>query len=289
MVLKNEYWVRDRRNVKLPGLIVEQHTSEPNELEFTGSDKHLLCLLLSDGNQQRITRIGSQSSEKDQRRGSFWICPAHTTGTWAWNSTDQSLMFEIDPDVLRRTAEDICESHIDEIELLSTIGTVDLEVNVIAYFFQSELATFGIGRQLYVESLAQLFAVHLIRHYCAPLSAANSDERRRDPLPRCRFSIVLDYIHSHLDKPLSLPQLAKVAGMSQYHFCRLFKQSLGITPYQYVIQQRMEKAKVLLRQRKYTIAEVSLQVGCSDQSRFSRHFKKHVGITPKLFLNGERP
>jgi AraC family transcriptional regulator len=60
----------------------------------------------------------------------------------------------------------------------------------------------------------------------------------------------------------------------------LFKQSLGIAPYQYVLQQRMAKAKALLQQGKHTIAEVSLPVGCTDQSRFAKQFKQQFGVTP---------
>jgi AraC family transcriptional regulator len=59
---------------------------------------------------------------------------------------------------------------------------------------------------------------------------------------------------------------------------------MGVAPYQYVLQQRMEKAKELLQQRKYAIAEIALLVGFADQSRFTRHFRKYVGVTPRMFL-----
>jgi AraC family transcriptional regulator len=93
---------------------------------------------------------------------------------------------------------------------------------------------------------------------------------------------VLDYIHSSLDQPLHLADLAAVAGISQYHFCRLFKQSIGVAPYQYVLQQRLEKARELLHQRKHTIAEIALLVGCKDQSRFARQFKQRFGVMPGM-------
>ncbi|MEH2145790.1 helix-turn-helix domain-containing protein [Nostoc sp.] len=73
-------------------------------------------------------------------------------------------------------------------------------------------------------------------------------------MPNKRLQPVLDYIHSYLDRPLLLAELAEISGISQYYFCRLFKQSMGIAPYQYVLGQRMEKAKELLQQRKYAIA-----------------------------------
>ncbi|MBC7968541.1 MAG: helix-turn-helix transcriptional regulator [Verrucomicrobia bacterium] len=275
-----EAWISQRRTLRLAGLTLDRHLSAPNELDFPGCNHHLLCLLLSDGNQQKITRIGEQASEKAQHKGDFWICPAQVTGLWAWDSTDASLMFVLDPLVLSQMAADMSGIEASRVELLSTIGARDPQIEAIARLFQAELDAPGIGGQLYTESLMQVFIVHLLRQYCAfePKMQPNCGK-----LTAHRLQQVLDYIHSYLDRPLQLAELAEVAGMSQYYFCRSFKQLMGLAPYQYVLQQRMEKAKDLLRQRKFTIAEIALQVGCADQSRFTKHFKKHVGVTPRIF------
>lgn len=132
-----ETWISERRTIQLPRLTIDRHYSAPNELEFPGCDRHLLCLLLSDGNQQKITRIGEQGSEESQVKGSFWICPAQTSGLWAWNSTDRSLMFAIDPLLLQQTAEEVGVG--GKVELLSTIGANDSQVAAIAHLFQTEL------------------------------------------------------------------------------------------------------------------------------------------------------
>ncbi|MBW4613017.1 MAG: AraC family transcriptional regulator [Desmonostoc vinosum HA7617-LM4] len=278
----NEAWISQRRTFQLPGLTTDRHVSAPNELDFTGCNKHLLCLLLSDGNQQKMTRIGEQESPKPQIKGDFWICPAQISGLWAWNSTDESLMFVIDPLLLSRTAQEVSGLDASYVELLSTIGGRDRQIQAIAHLFQTELDTGGIGESLYTESLTQVLIVHLLRQYC---TLQPKIQQIGESYPQQRLRPVLDYIHSYLDQPLHLAELAAVAGLSQYHFCRLFKQSIGIAPYQYVLQQRMEKAKELLRQRKHKIAEISLLVGCTDQSRFARQFKKHFGVTPGLLLD----
>lgn len=276
-----EPWISERCTLRFPGLTVDRHISKPNQLDFHGHDHHLLCLLLSEGNRQKITCIGEQKSEKPQLKGEFWICSAQTTGLWSWDSTDTSLMFVIDPLLLSRTAAEIGGLDASRVELLSTIGAYDPNIEAIAHLFQAELDTnHSMGEPLYAESLTQIFIVHLLRKYCA--FQPKSVPARGLPVPR--LQPVLDYIHSHLDRPLHLAELADVSGISQYYFCRLFKQSMGVTPYQYVLQQRMEKAKELLQQRKHTIAEVAGLVGCADQSRFTKHFKNHIGITPGLFL-----
>lgn len=274
-------WISERRTIQLPGLTVDRHISAPNELEFPGCNKHLLCLLLSDGNQQKVTRIGEQESGKPQAKGDFWICPAEVSGLWAWNSIDESLMFAIDPLFLCRTAEEVDGLDANNIELLSTVSACDPQIEAIARLFQSELDTGGIGGQLYAESIMQVFIIHVLRRYCAFQPKV---QHYAGGLPTYRLQQVLDYIHSYLDRPLQLAELAEISGMSQYYFCRVFKQLIGVAPYQYVLQQRMEKAKELLQQRKYTIAEIALLVGCTDQSRFTKHFKKYVGVTPRMFL-----
>ncbi|BAY26737.1 AraC family transcriptional regulator [Calothrix sp. NIES-2100] len=281
-----ETWISQRRTLQLSGLTVDHHISEPTELDFPGCNHHLLCLLLSDGNQQKMTRIGEQESEKSQIKGDFWICAAKTSGLWAWDSTDESLMFIIDPLFLSRTAAQVSGLDASHVELRSTISARDPHIDAIARLFQLELDTGGMGGLLYTESLMQVLVIHLLRQYC---TLQPKIQHITKSFPLHRFQPVLDYIHNYLDRPLHLAELAAIVGMSQYHFCRLFKQSLGIAPYQYVLQQRMEKAKELLQQGKHNIAEISLLVGCTDQSRFARQFKKHFGVTPGALLSKKLP
>ena len=77
--------------------------------------------------------------------------------------------------------------------------------------------------------------------------------------------------------------MATEIDMSRFYFCRLFKQSTGITPYQYLITCRVDRAKVLLLQRKLSIGDIALEVGFSNQSNFTKHFKRLVGVTPQKF------
>lgn len=100
-------------------------------------------------------------------------------------------------------------------------------------------------------------------------------------LTRTQLQQVLDYIHTHLDRDLSLTELAEVINVSPTYFASLFKQAIDISPHQYVIQQRVEQAKLMLLKTDLAIADIALQVGFSSQSHLTQQFKRITGMTPK--------
>ena len=143
----------------------------------------------------------------------------------------------------------------------------------------AELASGGPGGPLAAESLANVLAVHLIRRVLAPRRPGRG---RDGTLPRGRLRAVVEYIEEHLDIGPTLSQMAAVARVSPYHFARQFKRATGLPPHQYIILRRVERAKQLL-QGDLPLAEVAACAGFSDQSQFSSHFKRLVGVTPGQF------
>jgi AraC family transcriptional regulator len=108
-------------------------------------------------------------------------------------------------------------------------------------------------------------------------------------MPRGRLRAVLEYIEEHLDAGPSLEQLAAVARLSPYHFARQFKAATGLPPHQYVILRRVERAKQLLQAGTgLSLADVAARAGFSDQSQFSHHFKRLVGVAPGQFRTPAR-
>ena len=99
-------------------------------------------------------------------------------------------------------------------------------------------------------------------------------------LPPFTLRKVTDHVAKHFDRNLTLADLAEVAGMSTYHFAHLFKEATGQAPYQYVIGQRIEEAKRLLRHTDWPIMQVCLAVGYESQGHFTTLFKRVVGVTP---------
>jgi AraC family transcriptional regulator len=100
-------------------------------------------------------------------------------------------------------------------------------------------------------------------------------------LTQVQLQQALDYIHTHLDQELLLEKIAAVIHISPTYFASLFKQATGISPHQYVIQQRVEQAKLMLLKTDLAIADIALQVGFSSQSHLTQQFKRLTGMTPR--------
>jgi RpiB/LacA/LacB family sugar-phosphate isomerase len=102
-------------------------------------------------------------------------------------------------------------------------------------------------------------------------------------IPPRRLARVVEYIRNHLDQPLAVSVLSRLAEMSQSHFSKLFKLSTGLAPHQFVLQERINRSKELLRQGNAKIVEVALGVGFENQAHFTTVFGNLVGMTPRQF------
>jgi AraC family transcriptional regulator len=104
-------------------------------------------------------------------------------------------------------------------------------------------------------------------------------------LPASRLRRVADFIEANLDRDLELAEIAQAIELSPYHFARSFKQTTGLTPIQFLMQRRIERAKQLLAGSELPLAEIALSVGFKNQSHFSTLFRKFTARTPKAWRN----
>jgi AraC family transcriptional regulator len=218
--------------------------------------------------------------------GAIILVPAGTGGQVRWSGGFDWLHIYLDPRLVARVAAEAFG--LDPARLtLPPLGALEhprLRAAMLAV--DAELTGGGAGGSLAAESLANVLAVHLIRHALAPLRL----QRGRDgKLPRWRLRSVVEYIEDHLDACPTLDQMAAVVRLNPYHFARQFKAATGLPPHQYVIARRVERAKQLLHAGPdLSLAEVALRAGFSDQSKFSHHFKRLVGVTPGQFRTPSR-
>ena len=133
---------------------------------------------------------------------------------------------------------------------------------------------------IYGESLAHTLAVYRLKRYVVPRLKPVVD---KGGLPGSRLKRVLDYIADNLAEDLSLWQLAAIPGMSPHYFSELFQESTGRAPHNYVLLQRIERAKQQLRDPKRSIIDAGLDAGFQNSSHFARMFRRIAGTTPSRF------
>jgi AraC family transcriptional regulator len=138
----------------------------------------------------------------------------------------------------------------------------------------------GFADAILAEALNTALAVQITRRFVDPTAMLPEPS---NGLSSDRMKRVHDYIQAHLDDPLTLTDLGRVACLSPYHFSRSFKQAFGVSPHRYVIKRRIERAKVLLRRTDRPLARVAQEAGFTDQSHLTAEFRRQVGVTPGRF------
>ncbi|WP_245283607.1 helix-turn-helix domain-containing protein [Bradyrhizobium sp. URHD0069] len=94
---------------------------------------------------------------------------------------------------------------------------------------------------------------------------------------------IKEFVDAHISSGIGISDLAGLVGLSQFHFIRAFKTSVGSSPYQYVLSVRISVAKEMLSKSDLSIADVALAVGFSDASQLNRVFRKLIGVTPTVY------
>ena len=98
-----------------------------------------------------------------------------------------------------------------------------------------------------------------------------------------RLARVQDYIEHNLGEAISLEDLARVAGVSRFHFARQFRARTGESPMEYLLRARVERGKALLRDSRARLVDISAELGFADQSHFARTFRRLVGVAPSAY------
>lgn len=140
----------------------------------------------------------------------------------------------------------------------------------------TELRSPGFASDLMVEGLIRAIGATLVQYSAAPANAVED----RIYLSPVRLARVIDFIDARLDQEIHLSDLAGVAGLSPFHFSRVFKLTTGETPYHFVGSRRLERARTMLVSGEVALAELALACGFASQSHFTAAFTKAIGIPP---------
>ena len=254
----------------------------PTPLENIGEpilSEHLIALHTA--NSTHIEKqIAGEKQQAITHRGQFTFIPAFCDSTWNWSIEMEFFLIYLSNHLLKKVAEETFDRTPQSIELIDRLAVEDFFLKQIATALQDELTSPASVNQLYVESLQNVIAVHLLRHHCQV--KFGEVQLTKGGLTQQQQKQVIDFVVANLNRKMGLEEISQQAKLSPFYFCRLFKQSIGITPYQYVRQQRIERAKQLLKGRS-PIAEIALMCGFCDQSTFTTSFRQTVGVTPKQY------
>jgi AraC family transcriptional regulator len=240
-------------------------------------DTHTIPVMLQ-GNCELSGVMAGRFVREQVCPGSMSLTPRGTPVSYRWTDACVVANLYLSPALTRTLAEDLSRKDPERAELVPRPFFRDPFIERLCLALVGELETGGLLGALYADTLAQALALHLLRHYSS-LSKTKALPARG--LSNQQLHLVRDFINNYFAHEVGLGELAALTGMSPSYFTKQFKLSTGLPPYQYLIQQRVERAKELLSGSELNVAEVSQAVGFFDQSHLVRHFKYWVGVTPK--------
>jgi AraC family transcriptional regulator len=279
VVFKEEWAVHGEITLHSGGLLIRHDIEPPDDVETPRVTHNMLMMVLNKGSRQ-VHRFTGSEYDGPQLPGNFWLLPAGESGFFHWESTDDAMCFMTEPQFLQKTALENDCLNSGELELQPILMAMDPQLHALVLQFKQEMQNNALGGQMYSESLANVFAIHLLRNYCTTTPVLRMYE---GGLSTKRLQQTISYIQAHLHEKLSLDAIATELNLSVYYFCELFTQSMGIPPYKYVLQQRVERAKQLLKNSQKPLVDIALDCGFASQSHLNRHFSKLAGATPKKY------
>lgn len=265
------------------GVLLEEHAVPSVDNRDVLWTNHVVVLLL----RPAVTMEFKQGASFVPRRvvpGQFALRPYQSCSSARSLDPVEFLTLSLTPTFVSMACGEFADS--TRLELTPRVGVEDPFVESVCLALKREVELGGVSGRLYAESLAAGLAVHLAAKYGTRKPAS----RGLPPAPVPGFvRRAVEYMHERLAEDIGLQEIAEHVGLSPFHFARTFKQNTGISPHQFIIRQRVERAKHLLLRGEYSLAEVAAEVGFYDQSHFNLHFKRSCGMTPREFLRQIHP
>ncbi len=265
-------------------LDIAEHGPVP-ELRYVPYDEHDVISFLLEGTLRVQSRINRVLRQLVAGPGMMFLIPRHSEFASNWDAPWTNGALRLNPRMVKEAAAAIQRGDPDKIEMLPTFFFTDPLLYHLGVELAKELRSANPLGLLYAESLTNTLTLYLLRHYSTGRVVHDISSSRLTPL---QLRIVNEYIHAHLDQKIALADLANCVHLSVPHFERMFRATTHRPPYRYVLELRLERARVLLETTRLTLAEIALQCGFSSQSHFTTHFTRYIGISPARFARGVR-
>lgn len=258
-----------------PGIAVERVITSP------GTNTSLVPMLVFGvhlGNPVTIHRRREKAHLTSRvTQGQIIFTPAGEPLTYAHTDSVDAIYLSIDAETLHTVSAQLGIG--GNIRFQEHWALRDMAIERIAREFAHEFSHPALGEHLYTEGLTLQLLVHLLRHYTLDTSAIAPPDSHQPADGRLRAAE--DYIRARLYEPITVAEIAQSVHLTPYYFSRLFKQTHGVAPHQYILRERVKAAQQLLRDPKLTVSEIAALVGFSDHSHFVRHYKRLTGTPPR--------
>lgn len=213
--------------------------------------------------------------------GGVLICPAHRPVYLRWGGETSLLVIAFKERLVDRVGEHFGRRRGGD--LVTAVGARDMEIVGVARRLRRELGEGGVSGCVLVESLGAIALVRLFRAHLRGGHAADVKGGLGGP----RFQRVVDHIEAHLSEPITIDDLAGVAGLSAHHFANAFRVSAGVAPYRFILERRIERACEMLERTDASITEIAAALGFASHGHFSTQFRKLMGTTPSKFRSAK--
>lgn len=254
---------------------------DPLETGAVQLPHHLLVIYTNPQPVQLFERTNGAPTKGVANFGQINLLNAGVDSTCRWEQPLSFLRLDFSPQFLHTLAAQTEGLNPDRVELANQYRFHDPKVAQIVHWLADEVQNGAPGGKLYADSLANVLGLHLLRNHniTTPVTTLGGNRLSQEQVKRA-----VEYMGNHLAYDISLEDLAQSVNVSASHLGRLFKETIGMPPHQYLIKLRVERAHQLLQGGRHAISDVALQVGFTDQSHLHRHFKRIYGVTPKAVL-----
>ena len=259
-------------------IVFEYHRQPAYEMPEVQFQQHTIVVNLK--NTPSEHRMDARFLAKNAQRGDILLVPAEVD-FWTADRTDSEfIVLAIELQQLHKSCRELFEGNT--VELIPTFPQSDPFIYGTALALKQELETNYGGCRLYAESLFNSLCAHLVQRYSM---IEPHIKEYQDGLAPYKLKRVIELIGDRIGEDVTIEQMANCIDLSSAHFARKFKRSMGLTPHQYVVKQRIERVKQLLKEQKLSLSAIAFECGFTHQSHMGRIFKEQVGTTPKRYRN----
>jgi AraC family transcriptional regulator len=259
------------------GALLERHSHGPHTADRHQHLSHFVCLHLGEP-APFVWQSQGKTGNKMIGSGSIIVVSRGTEDSVSFPKPVKRILLNLEPKLLQQVSPDNDTGR--DVELIEQWGVADPQIEYVLRALEADLEASVPAGRLFGESLLCAIAAHLQRSYGV---FPPRDAKLGNGIPRARLDRVIEYIEANLDREIALSALAETAGMSAHYFAELFKRSVHVSPHQYVLRRRIARARNLLNDPKITIFEAAVRSGFSDQSHFTKIFRRIVGVTPAAY------